>query len=90
MLVIVIPGIWMASFLFASPMTFVQKVVYVKGYGSVCTEQWPSPFSFTESPQHYTVILFICLYPVPIMLIIMMYTVMEKGLVLPVGVNHRH
>ena len=89
MLVIVIPGIWMASFLFASPITFVQKVVYVKGYGSVCTEEWPSPFSFTESPKHYTVILFICLYAVPLMLMTIMYTVMAKRLARPVGVNHR-
>ena len=42
MLVIVIPGIWMASFLFASPITFVQKGVYVKGYGLMCSEQLPS------------------------------------------------
>ena len=89
MLVIVIPGIWMELSLFASPTTFVQRVGHVNKYALMCSEQWKSPFSFTECPKHYTVILFTYLYAVPLMLMNIMYTVMSKRLARPVGVNHR-
>ena len=88
MLLIVIPAIWIISFLFASPTTFTQKVIYVNGHGLECIEQWPNPFSSTESPKHYTVILFISLYALPLILMSILYAIMARKLAHRVVTNH--
>ena len=84
-LIILVPSIWITSFLFALPTTFTQKVVFYKGYGLMCVEQWPSPFSSSESPKHYTIILFISLYALPLTLMSILYTIMAKRLAGKVG-----
>ena len=89
MLPVIIPTIWIISFLFASPTTFIQKVVYYEGYGLVCTEQWPSPFSSTESPKHYTIILFISLYTLPLIVLSILYAIIAKNLSRKFGVERK-
>lgn len=77
----VVTGIWVLAFLFSSPTTFAQKVKHSPGFGDYCSEDWPEPpFSKTESPKHYTVILFVFLYAIPLVLMACMYAIMAQKL----------
>lgn len=75
-------GIWVVAFLFSSPTTFIQKVVYEStSGGNVCMEIWPEPpLNRTESPKHYTIVLFVCLYAFPLLLMAFMYAIMAQKL----------
>lgn len=82
---IVIPVIWMLSFAFASPTIYIQRVVHFEDFGYACVEKWSKPFSESNSPKHYTIILFICLYAVPLLLMSVLYATMATKLMQPVG-----
>ena len=69
----VISGVWIAGFLFSSPTTFIQKVVDTGDGNLACWEIWPSPFDRTEAPKHYTIVLFVFLYALPLSLMAFMY-----------------
>jgi len=69
----VISGVWIVAFLFSSPTTFIQKVVDTGDGNLACWELWPSPFDRKEAPKHYTIILFLFLYALPLSLMAFMY-----------------
>ena len=74
----IIPVIWVAGFGFASPSTFVIHLNHNKEV-DVCVEWWPPPFNQEESPKHYTVILFMFLYVIPLLLMSTIYlTIAQK------------
>ena len=71
--------IWTVSFAFASPAIYAQRLA---SYDNVtyCLEVWRPPFDLTESPKHYTIILFLCLYVAPLALMSVLYTMMALKL----------
>ena len=46
----------------------------------MCVERWSSPFDPIESPKHYTVLLFIVLYAVPLSLMTPLYVAIARKL----------
>ena len=66
-------AIWIVSFAFASPMIFAQGLT-TENNKTYCIEYWKPPFHMTESPKHYTIILFTGLYAVPLLIMSVLYT----------------
>ena len=85
MIKLIIPIIWTVSLFFASPVIFTQKVISSQDQ-KVCVEIWPD-FMPVESPKHYTVILFTCLYVVPLLIILILYGLMAIKLTSSVNMS---
>ncbi len=66
-------AIWLASTAFASPMIYAQKLKNMEGK-LYCSEMWDKPFDANESPKHYTIILFVSLYAIPLLIMAVLYT----------------
>ncbi|XP_066932154.1 cholecystokinin receptor type A-like [Clytia hemisphaerica] len=75
----VVGVIWSAAFCFSSPTVFIQKVIPFDGR-MICIERWDSPFDVKESPKHYTIILFMFLYALPLTLMGLMYWAIARKL----------
>lgn len=80
MLKVIIPFIWMFAIAFASPGTFILKIVNMSEVGPVCREIWPHPFNAVQSRQHYTIIMFVFLYSLPLVTMTVAYSVIGKRL----------
>ena len=65
--------IWVASIAFASPMIYAQDLVTISGT-TYCVEMWKPPFHAEDSPMHYTIILFVGLYALPLVTMAVMYS----------------
>ena len=73
----------MTAFFISSPTIFIQKVITTGDNNKkqqICVEQWSSPFDPVESPKHYTVLLFIVLYAVPLSLMTPLYVAIARKL----------
>lgn len=67
--------IWVASFAFASPTIYTMDLFDYQG-AAYCVEIWKPPFDSKDSPMHYTVVLFVGLYAMPLLAMSIMYSVM--------------
>ncbi|XP_065651570.1 substance-K receptor [Hydra vulgaris] len=85
MLKFIIPVIWTSSLCFASPVLFTQKVI-IENNKKVCAETWPN-FMSAESARHYTVVLFTCLYLIPLIIILILYSIMAIKLTSSVSMD---
>eukprot|EP00112_Aurelia_sp_Birch-Aquarium-sp1_P019639 Seg49.5 transcript_id=Seg49.5/GoldUCD/mRNA.D3Y31 product="RYamide receptor" protein_id=Seg49.5/GoldUCD/D3Y31 len=65
-------GIWLTSFAFASPTIFTQALIK-QGDQTYCMEIWKPPFDEINSPKHYTIILFVFLYAIPLAVMAVLY-----------------
>lgn len=87
-LMFILPIIWSAAFLFASPTIFTSKVTpeeehvdhHHKETHYVCREKWPASLDPENSGQHYTIILFVFLYVLPLMLMSTLYMIIIRKL----------
>ena len=68
-------AIWLASFGFASPTIYAMDLYDYNGQ-MYCVEMWKPPFDANKSPMHYTVILFVGLYAIPLLTMAVMYSIM--------------
>lgn len=66
-------AIWIISFAFASPTIYAQRLS-TEGNKTYCMEVWRPPFDPKESPKHYTVVLFVGLYAIPLILMAGLYS----------------
>eukprot|EP00794_Sanderia_malayensis_P007844 gene7844-8693_t len=71
--------IWLASTAVASPMIYAQKLSKVDGK-MYCAESWGRPFDAVESPKHYTIILFVTLYAIPLFIMTFLYAAIGRKL----------
>eukprot|EP00794_Sanderia_malayensis_P007846 gene7846-8695_t len=71
--------IWLASTAVASPMIYAQKLSKIDGK-MYCAESWGRPFDAVESPKHYTIILFVTLYAIPLFIMALLYTAIGRKL----------
>ena len=78
-LVVIIPLIWGGAFLFACPSIWTMTL---EKYGGelYCVETWQPPFDAVKSAEHYTVILFMFLYALPLSMMSILYGKMAKQL----------
>lgn len=65
--------IWVTSISFASPVIYAQDLVTISGM-TYCVENWKPPFHAENSPLHYTIILFVGLYALPLITMAVMYS----------------
>lgn len=73
LLPILLISIWIVSFAFASPTLFAQRLM-IDQNKTYCAEIWKPPFDPTESPKHYTIILFVGLYAIPLTVMAVLYS----------------
>ena len=72
-------AIWTASIGFASPTIYAMDIVTYSGK-EYCIEIWKAPFDANKSPMHYTVVLFVGLYALPLLTMAVMYSIMARRL----------
>ena len=76
----ILPGlliaIWLGSLAFASPTIYAMDIYKFNGK-DYCLEFWKPPFDAKNSPMHYTVILFVGLYALPLLTMTVMYSIMS-------------
>lgn len=71
--------IWVAAFGFASPTIYAMDLF--EYYGTTyCIEIWKPPFNEEKSAMHYTVVLFLGLYAIPLSTMAVMYSIMAYKL----------
>ena len=75
----VLLAIWVTSLAFASPTIYAMDI-YVHDGKTYCIEIWRPPFDTKKSPMHYTVILFVGLYALPLLTMAVMYSTMARKL----------
>ena len=69
--------IWFLSFLLSSPTLIAQQIWTDAHTGKkFCVEMWNPPFDSQESPKHYTIILFLLLYALPLLSMAVLYSIM--------------
>ena len=73
MLPYILVSIWIISVAYASPTIYAMELAEFAG-DTYCIEKWNPPFDAKNSPVHYTIILFVGLYALPLLTMAVMYT----------------
>ncbi|XP_020906545.1 neuropeptide FF receptor 2 [Exaiptasia diaphana] len=68
-----IAGIWIASFLFISPLLYALNVMEHNRM-LVCDERWSPLFDEKQAPKNYTIVLFVLLYMAPLLIMAVLYS----------------
>ena len=69
----IIPLIWAAGFVFASPQLISRHHLHYRGR-RMCIERWYNPFHPRYSRQYYNLVLLVMLYFIPLSAMTIMYT----------------
>ena len=69
---VIIASTWLIPCLSSAPMFVVNNVVEMEGI-YLCLEEWPAPFDNLRSSKHYTIILFVLFYILPLVITSVFY-----------------
>lgn len=71
--------IWIVALSIMAPLISAQKVVNFNG-NDLCIEEWGAPFHKEQAPKHFTVVLFVIMYVVPLAGMAVLYFVICRTL----------
>lgn len=72
---VILAIIWLTALGVMAPLLYAMRVqVNNQGY-EVCVEDWSPAFNPSTTPRNYTVILFVCLYLIPLLTMAILYSI---------------